>query len=140
MLRQLGFDVAAVALLEGVSSSRIRAAPREVTSRRRTLLGRPPEVEGTVVLGDGEAARSASDGEPRRRRNLLVPAYGIYAGAALASIARPSRSGRIRTTAATSAGSRPSCSISRETSTAGGSWIELWQREGRGLRSEDELS
>jgi len=45
------------------------------------LLGRPPEVEGTVVSGD---ARGGTLGYPtanlRVDPDLLVPAYGIYAG------------------------------------------------------------
>jgi riboflavin kinase/FMN adenylyltransferase len=48
------------------------------------LLGRPPEVEGTVVLGD---QRGGTLGYPTANlavpAELLVPAYGIYAGAAL---------------------------------------------------------
>jgi len=47
------------------------------------LLGRPYEVEGTVVAGD---ARGGTLGFPtanlRLDPQLLVPAYGIYAGAA----------------------------------------------------------
>jgi riboflavin kinase/FMN adenylyltransferase len=47
------------------------------------LLGRPPEVVGTVVAGD---ARGGTLGFPtanlRSEPGLLVPAYGIYAGAA----------------------------------------------------------
>src|SRR5256714_544505 len=45
------------------------------------LLGRPPEVDGTVVSGD---ARGGTLGYPtanlRVDPDLLVPAYGIYAG------------------------------------------------------------
>jgi riboflavin kinase/FMN adenylyltransferase len=48
------------------------------------LLGRPVELEGTVVAGD---ARGGTLGFPTANLalppNLLVPAYGIYAGAAL---------------------------------------------------------
>ena len=48
------------------------------------LLGRPAEVEGTVVSGE---ARGGTLGFPtanlRTDPNLLVPAFGIYAGAAL---------------------------------------------------------
>ena len=46
-------------------------------------LGRPPEVEGTVVAGD---QRGGTLGYPTANLDvdpaLLVPAYGIYAGAA----------------------------------------------------------
>ena len=49
----------------------------------RSLLGRPVEVEGTVVSGD---ARGGTLGFPTAnldvRPELLVPANGIYAGAA----------------------------------------------------------
>ena len=48
------------------------------------MLGRPFEVEGVVVSGD---ARGGTLGFPtanlRVDGDLLVPAYGIYAGAAL---------------------------------------------------------
>jgi riboflavin kinase/FMN adenylyltransferase len=48
------------------------------------LLGRPAELEGTVVLGD---RRGGTLGYPTANlavpADLLVPAYGIYAGAAL---------------------------------------------------------
>jgi len=83
-LGRLGFDVRPVPLVEGVSSSRIRDLLRgaEVESAAR-LLGRPPEIEGTVVAGD---ARGGTLGFPtanlRPPPDLLVPGYGIYAGAA----------------------------------------------------------
>lgn len=81
-LEELGFDVRRVQLLEGVSSSRIRQliAAGEVEGAAR-LLGRAPEVEGTVVAGD---ARGGTLGYPTANlavpRELIVPAYGIYAG------------------------------------------------------------
>jgi riboflavin kinase / FMN adenylyltransferase len=85
VLRDLGFDVRTVATLEGVSSTNVRNLLREgdVESAAR-LLGRPPELEGTVVLGD---QRGGTLGYPTANlavpADLLVPAYGIYAGAAL---------------------------------------------------------
>ena len=85
LLRELGFDVHTVATLEGVSSTNVRSLLREgdVESAAR-LLGRPPELEGTVVLGD---QRGGTLGYPTANlsvpTDLLVPAYGIYAGAAL---------------------------------------------------------
>jgi riboflavin kinase/FMN adenylyltransferase len=85
LLRALGFDVRTVATLEGVSSTHVRGLLREgdVESAAR-LLGRPPELEGTVVLGD---QRGGTLGYPTANLSvpaeLLVPAYGIYAGAAL---------------------------------------------------------
>jgi riboflavin kinase/FMN adenylyltransferase len=85
LLEQLGFEVHRVPTLEGVSSTQIRALLREgdVAAAAR-LLGRPAEVEGTVVLG---SQRGGTLGYPTANLavppDLLVPAYGIYAGAAL---------------------------------------------------------
>jgi riboflavin kinase / FMN adenylyltransferase len=84
-LSELGFDVRPVPLVEGISSSNVRtrleAGDVEAAAR---LLGRPPEVEGTVVLGN---QRGGTLGFPTANLDvtpeLLVPAYGIYAGAAL---------------------------------------------------------
>lgn len=82
LLRRLGFDARPVPLLEGVSSSQIRQLLRagEIEPAARQL-GRPPELEGIVVSGD---ARGGKLGFPtanlRVDSNLLVPAYGIYAG------------------------------------------------------------
>jgi riboflavin kinase / FMN adenylyltransferase len=84
LLDGLGFDVRPVPLLEGVSSTRIRTLLREgdVVSAAQ-LLGRPAELDGTVVLGD---QRGGTLGYPTANLatlpELLVPAYGIYAGAA----------------------------------------------------------
>jgi len=84
-LAALGFDVRSVPLVEGVSSSLIRRLLHagEVEGSAK-LLGRPAEVEGTVVLGD---QRGGTLGFPTANLDvpaeLLVPAYGIYAGAAL---------------------------------------------------------
>jgi riboflavin kinase / FMN adenylyltransferase len=81
-LEELGFDVRRVPLVEGISSSRIRQliGAGEVEGAAE-LLGRPPEVEGTVVAGD---ARGGTLGYPTANlavpRDLVVPAYGIYAG------------------------------------------------------------
>jgi riboflavin kinase / FMN adenylyltransferase len=85
LLERLGFDVRTVPTLEGVSSTHVRALLREgdVVGAAR-LLGRPPELEGTVVLGD---QRGGTLGYPTANLSvppdLLVPAYGIYAGSAL---------------------------------------------------------
>jgi riboflavin kinase / FMN adenylyltransferase len=84
-LASLGFDVRPVPLVEGVSSTLVRkrllAGHVEAAA---DLLGRPPELEGTVVLGD---QRGGTLGYPTANLDvpveLLVPAYGIYAGAAL---------------------------------------------------------
>ena len=84
LLQRLGFDARKVPLVEGVSSSRIRDFLRAgEVERASRLLGRVPEVEGIVVAGD---ARGGTLGFPtanlRLDPRLLVPAYGIYAGAA----------------------------------------------------------
>jgi riboflavin kinase/FMN adenylyltransferase len=84
LVRGLGFDVRPVPLVEDVSSSRIRELVRkgDVEGAAR-LLGRPVEVEGTVVTGE---ARGGTLGFPTAnldvRPELLVPGNGIYAGAA----------------------------------------------------------
>ena len=83
-LEELGLGVRRVELVPGVSSTAIRAqlAEGNVEGAAR-MLGRPAEVEGTVVAGD---ARGGTLGYPtanlRVDPNLLVPAYGIYAGSA----------------------------------------------------------
>lgn len=85
LLAELGFDSRPVPLIESVSSSRIRqlAGTGEVDLAAK-LLGRPLEVEGTVVAGD---ARGGTLGFPTANlavpSDLLVPAFGIYAGEAL---------------------------------------------------------
>ena len=84
LLRGLGFDVRAVPLVEGVSSTRIRDLLRAgEVDRAAALLGRPAELVGTVVAGD---ARGGTLGFPtanlRPEPGLLIPGYGIYAGAA----------------------------------------------------------
>jgi len=82
LLRQLGYDVRSVPLLEGVSSSEIRRLLHAgEVDRAAPLLGRPAEVEGIVVEGD---ARGGTLGFPTANlavdAELLVPARGIYAG------------------------------------------------------------
>jgi riboflavin kinase/FMN adenylyltransferase len=85
LLEELGFEVHRVPTLEGISSTRIRALLRggDVAAAAQ-LLGRPAEIEGTVVLG---SQRGGTLGYPTANLaappDLLVPAYGIYAGAAL---------------------------------------------------------
>jgi len=85
LLQRLGFDVRTVPTLDAVSSTNIRSLLRdgEVVGAAH-LLGRPPELEGTVVLGD---QRGGTLGYPTANLSvpgeLLVPAYGIYAGSAL---------------------------------------------------------
>jgi riboflavin kinase/FMN adenylyltransferase len=83
LLRELGFDAREVPLVEGISSTRIRqlAEAGEVESAAR-LLGRPLEVDGTVVSGDH---RGGTLGFPTANLlvapDMLVPEFGIYAGA-----------------------------------------------------------
>ncbi len=84
LLRGLGFDARSVPVVEGVSSTEIRGLLHagDVGGAAR-LLGRPPEVEGTVVTGD---ERGGTLGFPTANlaveAHLLVPAFGIYAGSA----------------------------------------------------------
>ena len=82
-LRALGFDGREVPLLEGVSSTEIRRLAADgFVAEAAALLGRPLEVDGTVVSGD---QRGGTLGFPtanlRVEADLLVPQFGIYAGA-----------------------------------------------------------
>ena len=82
LLARLGLDVRRVPLVENVSSSRIRELLHAgEPERAATLLGRPPEVEGIVVRGDG---RGRELGFPTANldvpQELLVPPDGVYAG------------------------------------------------------------
>jgi riboflavin kinase / FMN adenylyltransferase len=82
LLERLGFDVRRVPLVENVSSSRVRELVHAGGIKRAaTLLGRPPEVEGVVVRGDG---RGRELGFPTANLDvpdgLLVPPDGVYAG------------------------------------------------------------
>jgi riboflavin kinase/FMN adenylyltransferase len=85
LLERLGFQVRAVPLLEGVSSTEVRRQLHagEVAAAA-DLLGRPPELDGVVVPGD---QRGGTLGYPTANLavepTLLVPGYGIYAGSAL---------------------------------------------------------
>jgi riboflavin kinase/FMN adenylyltransferase len=82
LLERLGFDVRRVPLVENVSSSSIRELVHAgEMERAATVLGRPPEVEGIVVRGDG---RGRELGFPTANlevpQGLLVPPDGVYAG------------------------------------------------------------
>ncbi len=83
LLRSLGLDARQVPLVEGVSSTTIRrlAQAGGLGSAAR-LLGRPLELDGTVVPGD---QRGGTLGFPTANLqvdpDLLVPPFGIYAGA-----------------------------------------------------------
>jgi riboflavin kinase/FMN adenylyltransferase len=85
LLAELGFEVRPVPLLDGVSSTRIRELVSEgAVEEAAGLLGRPVEVEGTVVAGN---ARGGTLGFPTAnlgiQADLAVPAFGIYAGRTL---------------------------------------------------------
>jgi riboflavin kinase/FMN adenylyltransferase len=85
LLERLGIRTQVAPHVEGVSSTRIRQlVTAGDVEGAAPLLGRPVEVEGTVVSGE---ARGGTLGFPtanlRTEPTLLVPGHGIYAGAAL---------------------------------------------------------
>jgi riboflavin kinase / FMN adenylyltransferase len=85
LLEQLGYEVRAAPHVEGVSSSEIRRLVHEGDMAGAAgHLGRPFELDGVVVPGD---RRGGTLGYPTANLALdpalLVPRYGIYAGAAL---------------------------------------------------------
>jgi riboflavin kinase/FMN adenylyltransferase len=82
LCRSLGLETREVPLVEGVSSSLVRQRAHEGEVRGAAgLLGRPLELDGTVVSGD---QRGGTLGFPtanlRVQPEVLVPAFGIYAG------------------------------------------------------------
>lgn len=82
LCRSLGLETREVPLVEGVSSSLIRQRAHEGDVRgAASLLGRPLELDGTVVSGD---QRGGTLGFPtanlRVQPDVLVPEFGIYAG------------------------------------------------------------
>jgi riboflavin kinase/FMN adenylyltransferase len=85
LLERLGFDVVVPDEVEGVSSTAIRAAVAEGdVASAAAMLGRPFELDGTVVAGD---QRGGTLGYPTANLllepDLAVPSFGIYAGSAL---------------------------------------------------------
>jgi riboflavin kinase/FMN adenylyltransferase len=142
LLERLGFDIHPVPIVEGVSSSVIREALRAGDIRAAArLLGRAPELEGPVVHGD---QRGGILGFPTANLavapDVLVPAYGIYAGEALGH------------RAAVSIGVNPHYGgVERRIEAflldfggdLYGTWIRLalwqWLREERAFQSEEEL-
>jgi riboflavin kinase/FMN adenylyltransferase len=85
LLRRLGFEVVVVPELPRISSTAIRAALTEGDVRGAAeMLGRPFELDGTVVAGD---QRGGTLGFPtanlRLEPDLACPQYGIYAGSGL---------------------------------------------------------
>ncbi len=85
LLRSLGIETIAVDPEPGISSTAIRHALRDGdVVGAAAMLGRPYELDGTVVAGD---QRGGTLGYPTANlaipAGVLVPSYGIYAGAAL---------------------------------------------------------
>ena len=85
LLRELGLRILSVRQLDGVSSTAIRDAVRAAElALAASLLGRPYELDGTVVAGD---QRGGTLGYPTANLaldpRLVCPRYGIYAGSAL---------------------------------------------------------
>jgi riboflavin kinase/FMN adenylyltransferase len=85
LLEKLGFEVVVPDEVEGVSSTAIRAAlANGDVVGAALMLGRPFELDGTVVSGD---QRGGTLGYPTAnlllQPELAVPRYGIYAGSAL---------------------------------------------------------
>jgi riboflavin kinase / FMN adenylyltransferase len=85
LLERLGFEVVVAHEVPGVSSTAVRTALADGDmSAVAQLLGRPYELDGTVVAGD---QRGGTLGYPtanlRLEPDLACPRYGIYAGAAL---------------------------------------------------------
>jgi riboflavin kinase/FMN adenylyltransferase len=84
LLASLGFDIVAPEMIEGVSSTAIRASLAEGdVLGAAAMLGRPFELDGLVVAGD---QRGGTLGYPtanlRLEPDLACPRYGIYAGVA----------------------------------------------------------
>jgi len=84
-LAELGLTVLDVEEIEGVSSTSMRDAVREADlAEAARMLGRPFELDGTVVSGD---QRGGTLGYPTANiamdPQLVCPRYGIYAGEAL---------------------------------------------------------
>ena len=85
LLERIGIETRVAPHVDGVSSTAIRRLVTDGDIRgAAALLGHPVEVEGTVVSGE---ARGGTLGFPtanlRTEPTLLVPTFGIYAGAAL---------------------------------------------------------
>jgi riboflavin kinase/FMN adenylyltransferase len=85
LLERLGFEVRVAPQVQGVSSTAIRTALGEGdVVAAAEMLGRPFELDGTVVAGD---QRGGTLGYPTANlaidAQLACPRYGIYAGSAL---------------------------------------------------------
>jgi riboflavin kinase / FMN adenylyltransferase len=84
LLERLGFQVVVPPEVEGVSSTAIRAAIADGdVAQAARMLGRPFELDGTVVAGH---QRGGTLGYPTANLllepDLACPRYGIYAGSA----------------------------------------------------------
>jgi riboflavin kinase/FMN adenylyltransferase len=84
LLERLGFKVVVPPRVDGVSSTAIRAAIADGdVVGAAAMLGRPFELDGTVVAGD---QRGGTLGYPTANLllepDLACPRYGIYAGSA----------------------------------------------------------
>ena len=84
LLERLGFQVVVPPRVDGVSSTAIRAAIADGdVVGAAAMLGRPFELDGTVVAGD---QRGGTLGYPTANLllepDLACPRYGIYAGSA----------------------------------------------------------
>ena len=84
-LVEAGLELLPVTEVEGVSSTAVRDAVRDADlAGAARMLGRPFELDGTVVSGD---QRGGTLGYPTANiamdAQLLCPRYGIYAGEAL---------------------------------------------------------
>lgn len=89
LLRHLGFETVVAPEVDGVSSTAIRSALTEGdVVEAATMLGRPFELDGTVVAGD---QRGGTLGFPTANLavdpQLQLPCLGIYAGSALDHLA-----------------------------------------------------
>jgi riboflavin kinase/FMN adenylyltransferase len=85
LLEHIGFEIVQVAEVEGVSSTAIRGTlVAGDVAQAAAMLGRPYELDGTVVAGD---QRGGTLGYPTANLalepQLVCPRYGIYAGTAL---------------------------------------------------------
>ena len=89
LLQRLGFETVVAPEVDGVSSTAIRSALTEGdVATAATMLGRPFELDGTVVAGD---QRGGTLGFPTANLavdpQLQLPHLGIYAGSALDHLA-----------------------------------------------------
>ena len=117
-LEELGLGVRRVKLVPGVSSTAVRGqlAEGNVEGAAR-MLGRPAEVEGTVVAGD---ARGGTLGYPTANLRVDPTCWCPPSGSTRdrrPGIARRSRSARILITVGANGVSRRFCSISTGIST-----------------------